>query len=99
MRSVEVYIKDNQDVWTRLDLFDYETIDITNSIQDIKEIGKVFTDFSKEFDVPASNTNNKVFKHITIPYIRNNDYTASGFGLHNSDGTWTYVTDPSPTAT
>lgn len=63
----------NTEDWTRLDLFDYETIDITNSIQDVREIGKVFTDFSKEFDVPASNNNNKVFKHYYNPDVQGFD--------------------------
>lgn len=47
----------------RLDLFEDETITLTQSIQDIRDIEKVFTDFSKSFSLPASATNNKLFKH------------------------------------
>lgn len=47
----------------RLDLFEDEQITLTQSIQDIRDIEKVFTDFSKTFTMPASSTNNKLFKH------------------------------------
>ena len=47
----------------RLDLFKDETISLTQSIQNVKDISKIFTDFSKTFNVPASKTNNKIFKH------------------------------------
>jgi len=46
-----------------LDLFEDETITLTQTIQDIRDIEKVFTDFSKTFNLPASSTNNKLFKH------------------------------------
>ena len=48
---------------TQVDLFNDETISLTQTIQNIKDIGKVFTDFSKSFTIPASKTNNKIFKH------------------------------------
>ena len=44
-------------------MFKDESISITQSIQNVKDIAKVFTDFSKTFSVPASKTNNKIFKH------------------------------------
>ena len=47
----------------RLDLFEDETISLTQTIQDIRDIEKVFTDFSKTFNLPASSVNNKLFKH------------------------------------
>lgn len=47
----------------RLELFKDETISITSSIQDVNDIGKVFTDFSQSFSVPASKNNNAIFKH------------------------------------
>jgi len=47
----------------RLELFNDETISITSSIQDVNDIGKVFTDFSQSFTVPASDINNSIFKH------------------------------------
>ena len=47
----------------RLELFKDENISITSSIQDVNDIGKVFTDFSQSFTVPASTHNNGIFKH------------------------------------
>ena len=47
----------------RVDLFDDESISITDSIKNIKDISKVFTTFSKQFSVPASRENNKIFSH------------------------------------
>ena len=57
-REVQLYIQD-----TRVDLFQDETISITDSIQNVSDISKVFTPFSKQFNLPASSTNNKLFKH------------------------------------
>ena len=68
-RNVELYIKgglDTEDItyeYERIELFDFEEINITNKIQDIKDISKVFTDFSQQFTIPASSHNNKIFKH------------------------------------
>jgi len=47
----------------RVDFFNFEEIELTSSIQDVRDISKVFTDFSQEFSLPASKTNNKIFKH------------------------------------
>lgn len=58
MQRVQVYIGSE-----RLELFKDETISITQSIQNIKDISKVFTSFTQTFSVPASPNNNKIFKH------------------------------------
>ena len=58
MRNIEMYIKGQ-----RIDLFDNGTIEIKSSIQDAKDISKVFTDYSQPFTVPASDNNNQIFKH------------------------------------
>jgi len=57
-REVQLYIQD-----TRVDLFQDETISITDSIQNVSDISVVFTPFSKQFNLPASQVNNKLFKH------------------------------------
>ena len=57
-REVQLYIQD-----TRVDLFQDESISITDSIQNISDISVVFTPFSKQFNLPASQVNNKLFKH------------------------------------
>lgn len=57
-RTVQLYIDGQQ-----VELFDDENISINSTIQNIKDIGKVFGDFSQSFSVPASKTNNRIFKH------------------------------------
>jgi hypothetical protein len=47
----------------RVELFKDESITITDSIQNVKDIEKVFTAFTQSFSIPASKTNNKIFKH------------------------------------
>ena len=47
----------------RLELFEDETISINDTIQNVRDISKVFTTFSKQFNIPASKTTNKIFKH------------------------------------
>jgi hypothetical protein len=47
----------------RIELFDDETISITSSIQNFNDLGKIFTDYSKSFTVPASAVNNKIFSY------------------------------------
>jgi hypothetical protein len=47
----------------RIELFEDEKISITSSIQNVNDISKVFTDYSQSFTIPASVTNNEIFKH------------------------------------
>ena len=56
--NLELYI-DN----VRVDLFTDEAITITDTQQNIRDIALVFTPFSQQFNLPASSTNNKIFKH------------------------------------
>jgi chitodextrinase len=49
--------------YERVELFDFESIELTSTIQEIRDIGSVFTDFSQSFSVPASQNNNRVLKH------------------------------------
>ena len=58
MQQVQLYIGDE-----RVELFKDETISLTESIQNVKDVAKVFTDFTKTFTIPASKSNNKIFKH------------------------------------
>jgi len=58
MQTIQIYI-DNK----RLDMFEDESVELTSSIQDVKDISKIFTDYSQSFTVPASKNNNKIFKH------------------------------------
>jgi len=47
----------------RIDLFSDESIQITSTIQDVRDISKIFSDYTKPFSVKASRNNNVVFKH------------------------------------
>lgn len=47
----------------RVELFGNDSISVTESIKNAKDISKVFTTFSQQFSVPASKVNNKIFKH------------------------------------
>jgi len=44
-------------------MFDDETVSITDTIQNVKKIDKIFTAFSRTFSLPATKINNKIFKH------------------------------------
>jgi len=48
----------------KIDLYKDENIQVDDSIQNVKEIGKIFTTFSRTFSVPASKRNNNIFKNF-----------------------------------
>jgi len=56
MLNLQLYIEGQE-----VDLFKDESVNLTQSLQDVKDIEKVFTDFSRTFSVPASRANNKIF--------------------------------------
>ena len=58
MQKLQLYIEGQ-----RLDLFKDETVSLTETIQNIKDVSKIFTSFTKTFSLPASKVNNKIFKH------------------------------------
>lgn len=64
MREAQLYIGND-----RLDMFKDESVEVTQSIKNVRDISKVFTTFSKQFSVPASKNNNAIFKHY---YAANN---------------------------
>ena len=72
MQKVVLYIKNSDKDYQRVDMFDDETISLTSKIQDVRDIGKVFMDFSQSFTVPASKDNNKIFEHWYRYEIENN---------------------------
>jgi len=58
MQELQLYIQGH-----RVELFKDESVSITQSIQNVRDIAKVFTDFSKTFSIPATKKNNRIFKH------------------------------------
>jgi len=57
-QKVQLFINNEE-----VDVFQDGSITIQSSIKDVKDPGKIFTDFSKNFTLPASTNNNKIFKH------------------------------------
>ena len=55
----EIYRSDYQ----RLDLFKDEKISITSQIGNANDIGKLYTDYTQSFTIPASKTNNQILSH------------------------------------
>ena len=58
MQIAQLYIEGQ-----RVDMFEDVSISITDTIKDVRDISKVFTEYSQTFALPASKTNNKIFKH------------------------------------
>ena len=74
MQEVILYIKPqfrnnvSQD-YVKVDMFSDENVTLTQVIQDVRHIDKVFTDYSQTFSLPASKINNKLFQHWYNPDI------------------------------
>ena len=78
MNKLELYIdSDGAEALNlqRLELFKDEEITITQTIKNNKDISKVFTDYTQDFNVPASKHNKKVFK-----FVQNSD-TVGGINI------------------
>jgi len=58
MQNLELYIEGQ-----RVDLFKDESITVTDTLKNVRDIKKIFTAFSQQFSLPASRVNNKIFKH------------------------------------
>ena len=58
MQIIQLYIQG-----TKVDMFNDESVSITQTIKNTKDISQVFTEFTQTFNLPASPTNNKLFKH------------------------------------
>ncbi len=55
--------------FVRVDLMEEELISLTQVIQDYNDIEKIFTDYSRTFNLPASKTNNKIFQYWYNPDV------------------------------
>ena len=58
MQELQLYIEGQ-----RIELFKDESVSLTQTIQNVKDVSKIFTSFTKTFSVPASKNNNKIFEH------------------------------------
>ena len=59
MLNLQLFIENK-----RVDFFEDESIQLTDSIQDARDLGKIFTAVSRDFTVPATLINNNLFKHF-----------------------------------
>ena len=73
MQKLQLYISG-----TRVDLFKDESVSLTQTIQNVKDLSKIFTEFTQSFTIPASKTNNILFKHYY-----NFDITVGAFDARN----------------
>jgi len=71
MQKLVLYVKNNDGIYKRMDMFEDETVTLTSKIQDIRDVGKIFTDYSKSFTLPPSKENNKLFQHYYNESIDN----------------------------
>lgn len=67
--QIQLFINDQE-----LELHDNETITLTQTLQDVLDFSKVFTDYTRTFNVPASKVNNKILNHYYIPGLRVDDF-------------------------
>ena len=59
MTELQLYIEGQE-----VELHGNESVVLKQALQDVRSLDKVFTDFSRTFNVPASKVNNKIFKHF-----------------------------------
>jgi len=67
MVELQLFIEGQQ-----VELHDNESVSLTQTLQDVLDVQKVFTDYTRTFNVPASKTNNKIFKHFYSPAVTGN---------------------------
>ncbi len=84
MQRVQLYVEDKDSNLQLVDLFQDETLQVTSTIQDVKDIGKIFTDYSQTFNVPASTTNNKIFRHFYNYFIINDENDPTSNNAYDS---------------
>ena len=58
MINIQLYLTRTSD-YDQIELFDFEGIELVQSVQDVRDISKVFAEFTRSFTVPASKNNNK----------------------------------------
>ena len=63
-----------------------QSVTIKKQVKDLKSLDKVFTSFSRSINIPASKTNNKIFKHYYNADIVSGTFKAP---IVQSDGSFT----------
>ena len=81
IETIQTVVGFEQDFnFQRLDLFDDKGIVIKKSIQDVRDITKVKTDISYQFEVPNSKVNNRALQHL----LRSDVNSLDPRGFHES---------------
>ena len=70
MQKISLYIQpqigldlsENTTEFVNTDLMEEELITVTQVIKDLRNLDQLYTDYSRSFNLPASKTNNKIFK-------------------------------------
>ena len=73
MVGLQLYVLDENNVYQHIELFKDESVTLTQTLADVKDISKVFTDYTQTFNVPASKKNNTVFEHFYNYHINTYD--------------------------
>ena len=63
----------NDGQYLEIDLFSDETISVVDSIQDVKDITKIYNMFSRGFSIPASDRNNLIFANYYNNFLLSHD--------------------------
>ena len=66
MQSIQLYIEGQ-----RVELFKDERVTTIDTIKNVNDVSKVFTEYSRTFSLPASKEANKIFKHFYNSDIQN----------------------------
>ena len=66
MQSIQLYIEGQ-----RVELFKDESVTTIDTIKNVNDVSKVFTEYSRAFSLPASKEANKIFKHFYNSDIQN----------------------------
>ena len=70
MINLQLFVLNTEgDSFDEVELYDNESVTYKQSLQDIRDINKLFSDFSRTFSVPASKRNNKIFLHFHNYFI------------------------------
>jgi len=71
MQIVQLFVNGEQ-----VDMFKDESITISDSVANVKDISKIYTTYSRQFTLPASKTNNRIFKHYYNFNVVGNSFDA-----------------------
>lgn len=74
MQNLQLYAYDNGDIW-EIQLYDEDPMKLTITAEDLVDIPRVESTFSRQFRVPATQNNSRFFKHWYIAGVLDFDIT------------------------